>query len=32
MITQEVTHVIERIVREHPEDWMWVHRRWKSFD
>ncbi|MBL7669505.1 MAG: lysophospholipid acyltransferase family protein [Bdellovibrionaceae bacterium] len=32
LITQEVTHVIERIVREHPEDWMWVHRRWKSFD
>lgn len=30
-ITQHVTRVIERIVREHPRDWMWVHRRWKEF-
>lgn len=31
LITQAVTNVIERIIREHPECWMWVHRRWKSF-
>jgi KDO2-lipid IV(A) lauroyltransferase len=28
--TQTFTKVIESIVREHPEQWVWVHARWKT--
>jgi len=27
---QAVTSVIESWVREHPEQWLWVHRRWRD--
>jgi Kdo2-lipid IVA lauroyltransferase/acyltransferase len=27
--TQAVTSVVEGWVREHPEQWLWVHRRWR---
>jgi KDO2-lipid IV(A) lauroyltransferase len=27
--TQKFTKVIEEIVRKHPEQWVWVHARWK---
>lgn len=27
--TQMITGVIERWVREHPEQWLWFHRRWR---
>jgi KDO2-lipid IV(A) lauroyltransferase len=29
-LTQEVTSAVERAVREHPDHWFWVHRRWKT--
>jgi KDO2-lipid IV(A) lauroyltransferase len=28
--TARFTEVIERQVRTHPEQWFWVHRRWKT--
>lgn len=31
-ITQRFNDKIEEIVRKHPEQWMWVHRRWKDFE
>jgi len=29
-ITQEYTHALERAIRRAPEQYFWVHRRWKS--
>ena len=26
---QAITSVVERWVREHPDQWLWVHRRWR---
>jgi KDO2-lipid IV(A) lauroyltransferase len=28
--TQSFTKVIEEYVRKYPEQWLWVHRRWKT--
>ena len=28
--TQNFTKVIENYAREYPEQWLWVHRRWKT--
>lgn len=28
--TQECEKVLEDVIRNHPEPWMWFHRRWKS--
>ncbi len=29
---QIITTVIESWIREHPEQWLWLHRRWRSED
>jgi KDO2-lipid IV(A) lauroyltransferase len=26
---QVITSVVEGWIREHPEQWLWVHRRWR---
>jgi KDO2-lipid IV(A) lauroyltransferase len=26
---QAMTSVVEGWVREHPEQWLWMHRRWR---
>jgi len=28
--TARFNHVIEEFVRRYPEQWLWVHRRWKT--
>jgi KDO2-lipid IV(A) lauroyltransferase len=28
--TQRCTEVLERYVRQHPELWLWMHRRWRT--
>ena len=28
--TQAVQAAVERAIREHPDQWLWVHRRWKT--
>jgi KDO2-lipid IV(A) lauroyltransferase len=27
--TQAVTRAVEQLIRRYPEQWLWLHRRWK---
>jgi KDO2-lipid IV(A) lauroyltransferase len=29
--TQIITDVVEAAVREYPDQWFWVHKRWKKY-
>jgi Kdo2-lipid IVA lauroyltransferase/acyltransferase len=28
--TQRVHTALEQVIREHPDQWLWIHRRWKT--
>lgn len=28
--TQAIHAIFEQIIREHPDQWLWIHRRWKT--
>ena len=28
--TQRIHAVLEQVIREHPDQWLWIHRRWKT--
>jgi KDO2-lipid IV(A) lauroyltransferase len=28
--TQRLQSVLERVIRENPDQWLWIHRRWKT--
>jgi Kdo2-lipid IVA lauroyltransferase/acyltransferase len=28
--TQALHNVLERVIRDHPDQWLWIHRRWKT--
>ena len=29
-VTQKCTKILESIIRDHPDQWLWMHDRWKS--
>ena len=29
-LTQAATTVMERIIRDYPSQWIWMHKRWKT--
>lgn len=32
IITNRFNATLEKIIRQHPNQWMWVHRRWKEIE
>jgi len=32
ILTQRYTTELEKLIREEPTQWMWVHRRWLDID
>jgi Kdo2-lipid IVA lauroyltransferase/acyltransferase len=28
--TQRIHNVLEQVIRENPDQWLWIHRRWKT--
>ncbi len=29
--TQHITDAVERMIRKYPDQWFWVHKRWKKY-
>ncbi len=29
-LTQHITSIVERYVRQYPEQWLWIHKRWNT--
>lgn len=30
LVVQSCTHFLEKTIRAHPEQWVWMHRRWRT--
>jgi len=30
VLTQKITNVVEKYVRQYPEQWLWIHKRWNT--
>lgn len=31
MMTQDQSNIVEHVIRRKPDEWFWVHKRWKGF-
>ncbi|MFW5999781.1 MAG: hypothetical protein ACOCQC_03855 [Halanaerobiaceae bacterium] len=31
-ILQHLTDICEETIKKHKEQWMWLHRRWKTYN